>query len=179
MQETTYDPQETTHSSEISLNFRGLPEGFQLEFMEKEGRKKTLRRVKYDDCVISRFNSRKTRSEENIMQLAHRIERNGYEVTRALWGYYENGKYEIFAGGSRLEAAGKTSYRDKIPLFLHEGYTDEEIVQLEARDNEDDEYHVKVSIVDVWTEYARLRDEERWTQERIDEGERMRPNSSQ
>ena len=54
-----------------------------------------------------------------------------------------------------------------MPLVLFEGFSDEEIAKLETEDNENDEYHVKVSVVDVWAEYARLRDEEGWTQERI------------
>ena len=32
------------------------------------------------------------------------------------------------------------------------------IARLEMQDNENDEYHVKVSVVDVCAEYARLRD---------------------
>jgi hypothetical protein len=42
-----------------------------------------------------------------------------------------------------------------------------------AQDNENDEYHAKVSRVDVWAEYARLRDEEDWLQERIAKAKRL------
>jgi site-specific DNA-methyltransferase (adenine-specific) len=96
-----------------------------------------------------------------------RIERNGFEITRALWAYAENGKYAVFAGGNRLEAVRQTSHKDNVPLLLHEGFTIDEIVSLETQDNKNDEYHTKISVVDVWAEYARLRDEEGWTQERI------------
>jgi len=43
----------------------------------------------------------------------------------------------------------------------------DEISRLADVDNENDEYHVPVSPVDIWAEYARLRDEEGWTQKRI------------
>lgn len=75
-----------------------------------------------------------------------------------LWGMTDD---------ERAEAVRKTSHKDNVPLLLHEGYTFEEIAQLETQDNENDEYHEKVSVVDVWSEYARLRDEEGWTQEKI------------
>jgi ParB/RepB/Spo0J family partition protein len=140
----------------------------QMELPQMEGgRKKSLIYVKADDCILSRFNSRKTRNQDDIDKLAERIERNGFEVSRALWAYTENDKYEVFAGGNRLEAVRKTAHKDNVPIILYEGFTDEEISQFETQDNENDEYHVKVSVVDVWAEYARLRDEESWTQEQI------------
>jgi len=43
-----------------------------------------------------------------------------------------------------------------VPLVLHEGYSPDDIVGLADQDNENDEYHVKVPIVDVWMEYKRL-----------------------
>ena len=139
---------------------------FQLEIKD-ESRKKTLIYVNIDDCVISRFNTRKTRDEDDIRGLAERIERNGFEVTRALWAYKSDDKYEVFAGGNRLEAVRRTSPEDNVPLLLHEGYSDREIAQLEAQDNENDEYHKVVPIVDIWAEYARLKDKENWTQKEI------------
>jgi hypothetical protein len=53
-----------------------------------------------------------------------------------------------------------------IPARIYKGYTDEEIAFLSDYDNENDEYHKPVPIVDVWAEYARL-GELGWTQERI------------
>ena len=52
------------------------------------------------------------------------------------------------------------------------GYSPDDIVGLADQDNENDEYHVKVPIVDVWMEYKRLQDmppvgNGKWTQERI------------
>jgi site-specific DNA-methyltransferase (adenine-specific)/modification methylase len=142
----------------------------QLEFpVSKDNQRKTLiyLNLDVDKCVISRFNTRKNRNDADITTLAQRIERNGFEITRALWVYTENGQYEVFAGGNRFEAVSKTSERNRVPAILHEGFSDEEIARLETLDNENDEYHVVVSVVDVWEEYARLRDEERWTQEKI------------
>jgi len=138
----------------------------QLEIKD-ESRKKVLTYVKADDCVLSRFNTRKTRDKDDIKQLAQRIERNGFEVTRALWAHKKDGKYEVFAGGNRLEAVRLTSYSSNMPILLHEGYSDKEIAQLETQDNENDEYHKEVSVIDIWAEYARLRDEERWSQKEI------------
>lgn len=124
-----------------------------------------IENINPEECIISRFNTRKTRSFDDIDKLIERIKRNGFELTRAPWAYKENGKYEIFAGGTRFEAAKKIGVN--IPLILHEGYTFEEISLLSDQDNENDEYHTNVPIVDVWAEYARLRDEEGWTQEKI------------
>lgn len=126
------------------------------------------REVDPAQCIISRFNVRKTRSEEQIQRLAKRIERNGFELTRAVWAYrHDDGVCEVFAGGTRLEAARRAGVT--IPVILFEGYSDEEISRLSDVDNENDEYHEPVSPVDVWAEYARLRDEEGWTQEKIAE----------
>ena len=53
-----------------------------------------------------------------------------------------------------------------VAVYMHSGFTDEEIVQLSDKDNEDDEYHTEVPSVDVWASYARLRDMG-WKQEKI------------
>jgi len=45
---------------------------------------------------------------------------------------------------------------DTVPVVLHEGFSDDEIVGLADQDNENDEYHAVVPIVDVWMEYRRL-----------------------
>jgi len=99
----------------------------QLEIQQLDNKTKTLIYASTNDCIISRFNTRKNRSDEDIEKLAQRIERNGFEITRALWAYRENGKYEVFAGGNRLEAVKKTSHTDNVPLLLHKGYSDEGI----------------------------------------------------
>jgi len=54
-----------------------------------------------------------------------------------------------------------------VPILLHVGLTDDEISHRADVDNENDEYHTPVSSVDMWAEYARLKEEEGWTQERI------------
>lgn len=120
-------------------------------------------------CIHSRFNTRKTRETDEVKRLAERIMRNGFERTRALWVVEGGGVYEIFAGGTRLEAA-KLAGVDVVPVMLHQGFIDEEISRRADEDNENDEYHLPVSPVDVWAEYARLADKEHgegWTQERI------------
>ena len=115
----------------------------------------------------SRFNTRKTRDPADVERLAERMKRLGYERTRAVWAVpVDGGVYEVFAGGTRLEAA-KLAGLDVIPVLVHCGYSDEEISRLSDLDNENDEYHRPVPITDVWAEYARLYEEEGWTQEKI------------
>jgi site-specific DNA-methyltransferase (adenine-specific) len=114
----------------------------------------------------SRFNSRKSRKPEDVGVLAERIQRIGFEQTRALWAVPFGDTYEVFAGGTRFEAA-KQAGLETVPVLVHSGYSDEEIARFADVDNENDEYHVPVSIIDIWAEYARLRDEEGWTQEKI------------
>ncbi len=53
-----------------------------------------------------------------------------------------------------------------MPCVVHTGYTPEEIVGLADEDNENDEYHAPVSLVDTWLSYKALADAG-WTQERI------------
>ncbi|SMB96257.1 DNA modification methylase [Thermanaeromonas toyohensis ToBE] len=114
----------------------------------------------------SRFNTRKTREAADIQMLAERIRRIGYERTRAVWAVPVGNHYEVFAGGTRLEAA-KVAGLDTMPVLVHYGYTDEEISRLSDLDNENDEYHRPVPITDVWAEYARLHEEEGWSQKKI------------
>lgn len=118
---------------------------------------KKLIKVHINELTISQFNPRITRSDEDIDKLAQRIARNGFEITRALWAYRNCNSYEIFAGGNRLEAARRAGCKT-IPIILHEGLTEEDIVRLADEDNENDEYHAKVSPVDVWQHYAWLKE---------------------
>lgn len=114
----------------------------------------------------SRFNTRKTRVSEDVQMLAERIKRIGFERTRALWVIPAKDGYEVFAGGIRFEAA-KLAGLETVPVLVHYDYTEEEIARLSDLDNENDEYHRPVPITDVWAEYARLYEEEGWTQEKI------------
>ena len=104
--------------------------------------------VPVEDCIHSRFNTRKTRAQETIEKLAERIQRNGFESTRALWAVERNGCYEVFAGGTRLEAA-KLAGLKTVPIFLHEDLTEDQISRRADEDNENDEYHVPVELPDV------------------------------
>ena len=119
-------------------------------------------------CDHSRFNTRKTRPDDHIDALADRIRRNGFERTRALWAVEVNGRYEVFAGGTRLEATRKAGLAT-VPVFIHEGLNDEDISRKADEDNENDEYHERVGLLDVWAECYRLWKDEGWTQERIAE----------
>jgi site-specific DNA-methyltransferase (adenine-specific) len=137
----------------------------QLSLIQDDRIKKTIITVPVDDCTISSFNPRITRTDEEIDKLAQRISQNGFEITRALWAYRNEEGYAVFAGGSRLEAAQRAAL-DEVPIVLHEGLTDEDKVRLAEQDNENDEYHEPVSPVDVWAHYAWL-SEQGWTQKKI------------
>lgn len=141
--------------------------GQQLALLLGGDKQQTLvRAVSPDQCSISRFNTRKARDDEAVTKLAQRMVMNGFEMTRALWVYAgEGGKYEVFAGGTRLEAARRAGVL--VDVILHKGYSWEDISRLSDQDNENDEYHQPVRPMDVWAEYARLRDEEGWTQKQI------------
>ena len=127
-----------------------------------------LLEVPVERCVHSRFNTRKTRDAGQVQRLADRITRNGFERTRSLWAVEMDGQYEVFAGGTRLEAAKMVGLKT-VPVFVHEGLSDEEISRKADEDNENDEYHAPVSLPDVWAECHRLWKEEGWTQQRIAE----------
>ena len=137
----------------------------QLPLLQDANIKKSIVTVDIHALDISEFNPRSSRDEEDVKRLADRIARNGFEITRALWAYQNGDGYKVFAGGTRLEAARRAGIR-KVPIVLHEGLTEDDIVRLADEDNENDEYHARVSPVDVWENYAWL-SEQRWTQERI------------
>jgi ParB-like chromosome segregation protein Spo0J len=118
-------------------------------------------------CRHSRFNTRKTRPEDQVKRLAERIGRNGFERSRAPWAVRVGEEaYEVFAGGTRLEAA-RLAGLPVVPLMVHEGIRDEEIARRADEDNENDEYHTPVGLLDVWAEYHRLAAEEGWKHQRI------------
>jgi len=125
-------------------------------------------------CVVSLFNTRQTAPVDSIEKLAERIKRYGFETTRALWAVRKKDTFEIFAGGLRLAGAKKAE--SNVDVLEHIGYSEDEIVALSDKDNEDDEYHTKVSSVDMWASYARLRDID-WTQERIAEAKGIAQNT--
>jgi ParB-like chromosome segregation protein Spo0J len=106
------------------------------------------------------LNPRASRPQADIDKLAERMRRIGFEATRAPW--IVDGL--VFAGATRVAAAvaaGLTS----IPVVVHEQLTDEDVVRLADQDNESDEYHVRVPLLDTWASYAALADAG-WTQER-------------
>jgi ParB/RepB/Spo0J family partition protein len=126
----------------------------------------TLCTLPLTDLQPSRFNARRQRSEAQVTRLAERMQRNGFETSRALWVYPENGHYEVFAGGTRLAAAQQAGLTD-VPALVYPADDPERISRLADEDNENDEYHVPVPLPDIWAEYQRLNDEEGWTQEQI------------
>jgi site-specific DNA-methyltransferase (adenine-specific) len=130
------------------------------------GKRRDLAEIPVLSLIHSRFNTRKSRKPEDIGALAERIKSNGFEQTRALWVTPNRESYEVFAGGTRFEAA-KLAGLETVPVLVHSGYSDEDIAHFADLDNENDEYHVPVSIVDIWAEYARLHDEEGWAQGKI------------
>lgn len=137
----------------------------QLALLQDDTIKKSIINVPIHDLTLSRFNPRTTRPDDDIDKLAQRISRNGFEITRALWAIKNGNGYEVFAGGTRLEAARRAGCKT-LPVVLHEGLTDEDIVRLADEDNENDEYHLPVPVVDMWLSYKALDDLD-WTQESI------------
>lgn len=125
-----------------------------------------LRTVPVSQIVMSRFNGRRTRPLKDVETLAERIKRNGFEATRAPWVTNGGATYEVFAGATRIEAARLAGVTD-VPVFVFTDVSEDEIARLADEDNENDEYHRPVPIVDVWAEYHRLARAEGWTQDRI------------
>ena len=121
--------------------------------------------VSVEKCIVSPLNSRQTHPEGAVEKLSERIKRYGFETTRAVWAIKnKDDLYEVFAGGIRLDASKRAKVN--VAVLEHKGFSEEEIVKLSDKDNEDDEYHTKVSPVDTWENYARLQ-EMGWTQEKI------------
>lgn len=126
----------------------------------------TIKDVDVSLCDLSRFNTRKTRPEADLDRLADRIKRNGFERTRAPWAVEVDGRYHVFAGGTRMLAARRAGLTT-IPVLVYSGLDDDTVSRLADEDNENDEYHASVPFVDVWAEFHRLKHEELWTQDRI------------
>ncbi len=145
----------------------------QLSLIQDDRIKKTIQNVPIGECTISSFNPRITRTDEEIDKLAQRMARNGFEVTRAPWAYRNGNGYEVFAGGTRLEAARRAAITE-VPVVLHEGLTDEEIVRLAEQDNENDEYHTRVPLVDQWLSYRAL-DDLGWQKQQIAGAKNVNP----
>jgi len=136
------------------------------QFLSSEsGKSKTFTNLNISQIQHSPFNPRKNRQKESVEKLAERISKNGFEITRAIWVHPVNNHYEVFAGGTRYESA-KIAKITEIPVILHDGFSEDEIVKLSEEDNENDEYHAVVNIVDVWMSYKSLADRG-WSQERI------------
>ena len=122
--------------------------------------------IPINKCVIASLDERKTRKQEDVSRLAERINRVGFERTRAVWCTFIGGKYEVFAGGTRLEACRKLNL-PTIPAIIFENIAEEEMAKLSHDDNVSDEYHVPVPITDMWAEYYHLNKDLGWTQEKI------------
>ena len=122
--------------------------------------------IPLDQCVIADLNERITQSQESISKLSERISRMGFERTRAVLCTFRNGRYEVFAGGTRLEACRKLNMQT-IPAIVFDGISDAEMAKLSHDDNVNDEYHVPVPITDVWAEYYHLNKDLGWTQEEV------------
>ena len=115
---------------------------------------------------------RSVHDTEKVPALADRIQRNGFEVTRAVWVYRDGEQYAVL-GGTRMDAAGQAGLTN-IPVLIHEGFAVEQIVRLSDEDNENDEYHTPVPLQEVWASYKRLSEQPaddygKWTEDRIAE----------
>lgn len=137
----------------------------QLKLFAEKDKAKSIEHIDIEAISISGYNPRVTRPDEYVQRLADRIEQNGFEITRALWVYPNEEGYSVFAGGTRLRASKKADLKS-IPCVVHRGFSEDEIVGLAEQDNENDEYHEEVPLVDKWMSYKALADQG-WTQERI------------
>ncbi len=130
-----------------------------------DNRRKEIVTIATERLQHSSFNPRRMRPQADIDKLANRMLANGYEITRAVWAHPVNEHFEVFAGGTRLEAA-KAAGLQAIPVVVHSGYEDTEVIRLADQDNENDEYHAPVPIVDVWMSYKKLDDAD-WSRAQI------------
>lgn len=116
--------------------------------------------------TISRFNPRKHRPQSRIEAIAGSIKTHGFDPSRALKVLETENGFEIFAGGTRWEAAKLLGYRE-LPCYLYQGLSPEEISREADLDNEFDASHEPVSLVDLWEEAHRLSQDEGWTHQQI------------
>ncbi len=101
---------------------------------------------------ISFWNQRLTRSEQTIQNLAMRLARDGFDPTRPIKVHLDPDlpdHYQAFAGGTRLLAA-KRANLPEVYIAIYEGLTDPQIIQLSDKDNDDDEAHTQICVVDRW-----------------------------
>lgn len=125
----------------------------------------SIRQVAPSAVAAHPLNPRATRPATDIERLADRMKRIGFEATRAPWVVADGDGLLVFAGATRVLAA-QSAGLDTIPVAVHNGLTPEDVVRLADQDNESDEYHVRVPLLDVWASYAALA-EAGWTQDRI------------
>ena len=109
--------------------------------------------VPLDRLRISDLNPRKHRDANQVKSIAQLITEHGFDKTCAPKAIARNGHYEVFAGGNRLMAAIDAGCAS-IPIYLFDGYTEDEIWNLAYLDNEQAAKHNRVSDVDVWLDYA-------------------------
>lgn len=146
----------------------------QTKLFVENDKSEEIKEVPVSVLEVSEFNPRKTRPQDYIQRLADRIKRNGFEITRAPWVYREGDTYYVFAGWTRTQAA-KLAGLEKIPVVVHTGFTEEEVVRRADEDNENDEYHEPVPIVDVWLSYKALADMG-WTRNQIEDAKNCGKN---
>ena len=109
--------------------------------------------VPLEKLHISDLNPRKHRDAKQVESIAQLIADHGFDKTCAPKAIARNGHYEVFAGGNRLLAATDAGCAS-IPIYLFDGYTEDEIWNLAYLDNEQAAKHNRVSDVDVWLDYA-------------------------
>ena len=134
-------------------------------FQNGESHTQFLPAVPIGQIQISPLNPRKTWDAKHIESIAQFIERNGFDNTQALKCHIENGIYMVFAGSNRLKAAQRLGL-EALPLFVYEGYTDEQIWRMAYDDNEQADTQAQFSIVDIWMDY-KAKSEAGWTQQKI------------
>lgn len=124
-----------------------------------------LENVPIEKIKISPANPRKTISAKHVDALAQSIEKNGFDGTLAIKCHQANDFYLVFAGSNRLKACEKIGIKS-MPVFLYQGYSDEELWRMAYEDNEQADVQAQFNIVDVWMDY-KAKSEAGWTQQKI------------
>lgn len=110
--------------------------------------------VSLADLEMSRVNPRQTYDEGRVKALSKQISTAGYDSTRAVKVHRDpDGTLRVFAGSTRAMAAEMAGLKS-IPAYEFVGYTDDELWGLAYEDNDGDDKHTSLPLVDMWADYA-------------------------
>jgi len=91
-----------------------------------------------------------------VERIKKSIETKGFNNNRPLGIIIEDGQKVVPIGGHRLVALQELDYRDKIPCMI---YDNEDSIQLEMRDNQDEDNYVPEDLFDNLNRVQMLKDQ--------------------